>query len=156
MDDYMFNIHVNGCKYVHEATSYLEIFNYSVRYEIHEWSMEEVLMLTYYNGRIRNSIRSRSILSLQMSLRTFSTEGYARSPPVLRSNANALQGAFEPPKLPPGVEQLAAVRMMYVSKTQSHTIHHLTNIAFSKMPNNQTPSPQITYHSAPKSTNPWS
>lgn len=34
MDDYMFNAHVNGCKYVHEATTYLEIFNYSVRLEL--------------------------------------------------------------------------------------------------------------------------
>ena len=30
MDDYMFNNIVDGCKYVPEATTYLEIFNYSV------------------------------------------------------------------------------------------------------------------------------
>lgn len=30
MDDYMFQWHVKGCKNVTEATTYLEIFNYSV------------------------------------------------------------------------------------------------------------------------------
>lgn len=31
MDDYFFQNHVRACKNVAEATSYLEIFNYSVR-----------------------------------------------------------------------------------------------------------------------------
>lgn len=31
MDDYMFRSHLQKCKYVHEETRYLEIFNYSVR-----------------------------------------------------------------------------------------------------------------------------
>lgn len=31
MDDYMFNAHVNQTKVVSEATSYLEIYNYTVR-----------------------------------------------------------------------------------------------------------------------------
>ncbi len=31
MDDYMFRLHVQKCKYVPEDTRYLEIFNYSVR-----------------------------------------------------------------------------------------------------------------------------
>lgn len=31
MDDYMFHSHVNECRVVHEATSYVEIFNYTVR-----------------------------------------------------------------------------------------------------------------------------
>jgi hypothetical protein len=30
MDDYLFRHHVNECRPVSEATSYLEIFNYSV------------------------------------------------------------------------------------------------------------------------------
>ncbi len=30
MDDYMFRSHVTNCKVVREATSYLEILNYSV------------------------------------------------------------------------------------------------------------------------------
>ena len=30
MDDYMFRSHVTKCKVVREATSYLEILNYSV------------------------------------------------------------------------------------------------------------------------------
>lgn len=32
MDDYFFKGHVNNCRNVIEDTSYLEIFNYSVRY----------------------------------------------------------------------------------------------------------------------------
>jgi len=30
MDDYMFNYYVSKCKYLHEDTRYVEIFNYSV------------------------------------------------------------------------------------------------------------------------------
>ena len=45
MDDYMFNIHVNGCKYVPEATSYLEIFNYSVGTSINHASADFILIL---------------------------------------------------------------------------------------------------------------
>jgi len=32
MDDYMFKANVDRCKNVHEATSYLEIFSYSVSF----------------------------------------------------------------------------------------------------------------------------
>jgi hypothetical protein len=31
MDDYMFKTYVDMCRYVPEATTYLEIFSYSVR-----------------------------------------------------------------------------------------------------------------------------
>lgn len=34
MDDYMFRSYVADCKIVQEATSYLEIFNYSVSYPV--------------------------------------------------------------------------------------------------------------------------
>jgi hypothetical protein len=34
MDDYMFRYHVNECRQVTEATSYLEILNYSVRHHL--------------------------------------------------------------------------------------------------------------------------
>jgi hypothetical protein len=32
MDDYMFKANVDRCKHVQEATTYLEIFSYSVSY----------------------------------------------------------------------------------------------------------------------------
>jgi len=61
MDDYMFSIHVNGCKYVQELTTYLEIFNYSVSpvQLVQGCSPYEVLTLV---GRIQVLILLKNIL----------------------------------------------------------------------------------------------
>ncbi|KAH8595940.1 hypothetical protein B0O99DRAFT_594231 [Bisporella sp. PMI_857] len=74
MDDYMFKANVDRCRYVPEATSYLEILTYS-----------------------------------DPSLNT--TEEHPLTPDEFENFLNR-RGAYAPPKLPPGVEQRACIRLI--------------------------------------------
>lgn len=57
MDDYMFRQHVEGCKNVIEATSYLEILNYTV-------SFAKLLRRSFFApGRWRIRLTARLLLS---------------------------------------------------------------------------------------------
>ncbi len=72
MDDYMFRAHVAGCRKVVEETSYLDIFNYSVRSVLENI---DPLINGRYCIRIRLSTPSPSTGSRSMISTTTSTNG---------------------------------------------------------------------------------
>ena len=75
MDDYMFKSHVQSCKNVVEATSYLEILNYSVCSSQAVFDTRAGGMKTNSKRRIHHTTAWKSIPSRTMSLRTSYIDG---------------------------------------------------------------------------------
>ncbi|KAK0673834.1 hypothetical protein QBC41DRAFT_265485 [Cercophora samala] len=103
MDDYMFKSYVADCKVAQEATSYLEIFNYSVCIPTF---ISYVTCMKRSEADIPNKHQDPALNTVEEHRFRFDEL------PDEFGNFCHRRGAFAPPKLKPGVHLLSGIRLI--------------------------------------------